>query len=458
MGNLEFFKKKSTKIALASIGTAIVIGASAFLIYVNKTVNDYKDKIIPGVVIDSVDVSGMTKEQALKELTSKYQDTIVKKNIIFKGPDKEYTLNYGDLNAKYNITETIDKASNLTKDKSMLQTFKMIKSKEPVNLKLDFTYDTAAVDKLVDQIESEVNTSPKNATLSKNSGGTFSVVDGKNGANLDKDKLLNEVKGQISNEKLEDLVVELPINVVEPKIKGEQLKTIDSKISSFSTNLNGAIGNPRVTNIQVCTNTLNGIVVMPGESFSFNDIVGYTTAEKGYKKAGVIVNNKIVDDYGGGVCQVSTTLYNAVLRANILPTERHFHSLPSSYIGLGMDATIDTGNLDYKFTNTLDYPIYIEGYVAGGQDVFNIYSNSSLNKNRYDIVNEVVATIPNEVEYVNDSSLEKGVQKVDKEGTVGHKVNVYKITYDSNGTQIDKKLINTDNYRPVNKVIRVGTK
>lgn len=458
MAKLEFFKKKSTIITLASIATVLILGIVIFIFNVNKTVSAYENKILPGVKVNSLDLSGKTKEEALNELQAKYQDEILQKNVVFKGEGKEYSLNYGDLNAQYNINDTVEHAFEFSKDKSTFDMYKLIKDAENRDLKLELTYDTAAIDTLVDKIEGEVAKPAKNASLSKNANGTFNVSQETIGTKLDKETLLNDVKAKLEEEGHEDIIIELPMIEEQPKVKAEQLQSIDSRVSTFSTNLNGSLDSPRVQNISLCTQTLNGMLFMPGEKFSFNDIVGYTTGEKGYKKAGVIVNNQIVEDYGGGICQVSTTLYNAVLRANILPTERYFHSLPSSYIGLGMDATIDTGNLDYKFTNTLSHPIYIEGVIGGGKVTFNVYSNSSLNEFTYNIVNEVVATIPNSTEYQDDNTLAQGVQKVVKEGTVGHKVNVYKIKYDKSGNQVEKVLINTDNYQPVNKVIKRGTK
>ena len=154
---------------------------------------------------------------------------------------------------------------------------------------------------------------------------------------------------------------------------------------------------------------------MPGESFSFNNTVGESSTEKGYKMAPVIVGTKVELAFWGGICQVSTTLYNAILRANIPSTERYKHSLPSHYIGLGMDATVAYGLLDYKFKNTNSYPIYIESITQNKNVTFNIYSNSSLNNKKYDIVNEVA----------------------------GKNVSVFKVTYE-NSKLLSKDLLYTD--------------
>ncbi|MDZ4941438.1 VanW family protein, partial [Clostridium perfringens] len=129
-------------------------------------------------------------------------------------------------------------------------------------------------------------------------------------------------------------------------------------------------GDGRVRNMQIAAETVNGTIVMPGEEFSYNALIGDTTPDKGYEKANTYVGNKIVPDYGGGICQVSTALYRAAMRANLRSTERANHSLTGSYSEPGLDATVAYGFVDYKFKNSYDFPIYIQGYVGGGSVSF----------------------------------------------------------------------------------------
>lgn len=253
------------------------------------------------------------------------------------------------------------------------------------------------------------------ATISKNGTEEFSISIEKYGYKLDSQKLEQDIKTRLDNiEQEQNLVVQANLNKVNPKVKESDLKSIKTIISSFTTNFKTSNEN-RSTNIAVASNTISGKLLMPGDTFSFNDVVGERSVDRGYKMSKGIVNGKLVDDIGGGVCQVSTTLYNAVLRANIPSEERYHHSLPSSYIGLGMDATVAYGLLDYKFKNTLQYPIYIESVIQNKNITFNIYSNSSLNDKKYDVVNEIV----------------------------GDKVKVFKIAYE-NGKQVSKELLYTD--------------
>ncbi len=148
---------------------------------------------------------------------------------------------------------------------------------------------------------------------------------------------------------LKDINEKAPVKTQEAKIKKKQLETVNSNISSYTTNY-GSISSPqRANNIVISAKAINGTLLMPGESFSFNNTVGPRTEKRGYQGAPVIIGNKIESGLGGGICQVSGTLYNAMLKANINATERVRHTFPSTYVPIGMDATIDYGNIDYKF-------------------------------------------------------------------------------------------------------------
>ncbi|HCW04826.1 MAG TPA: hypothetical protein DGK91_10080 [Clostridium sp.] len=197
---------------------------------------------------------------------------------------------------------------------------------------------------------------------------------------------------------------------------------------------------------------------MPGDTFSFNEVVGERTKARGYQEAGVIINNKIESGIGGGICQVSSTLYNAIIKSNINSTERFPHTLPSAYVDLGRDATVDWGNIDYKFTNTLDYPIYIEGYTKNKVLYFNVYSNKSLTNRRYDIVNDVYKTEKSTTKTIKDSSMPEGSKKIVQKAQTGYKVKVYLNTYDENNKLIKQELISDDYYRPIQGIVKVGTK
>ena len=235
------------------------------------------------------------------------------------------------------------------------------------------------------------------------------------------------------------------------------LNKINGIMSSFSSTFSQS-DSGRVENLRIATGYINGTLLMPGDEFSYNNTIGPTTPERGYKEANTYVGATIVPGYGGGVCQVSSTLYRAVIQANIRSTERRNHSMTVGYAKPGLDATVAAGYIDYKFVNTYDFPVYIQGYLSGNQVVFNIFGNKeAMGGKTYELVNEILETYNYGTEEVKDASLNEGTRIVKSSGANGCKASGYLVTYE-NGVQINKELISTDVYSARNEVVSVGTK
>ena len=197
---------------------------------------------------------------------------------------------------------------------------------------------------------------------------------GKTGLSVNTDKLKSDIVQLINSN--ESGSVTLDTSVTYPDVSDEQVVSINKKLTTFSTGFNP--GGSRGTNIKVATNYINGTLVAPGETISIDRLIKNRNAKNGYLPAGSYLNGKTVQTYGGGVCQVSSTLYGAVIRAGLIPVERNAHSMSVSYVPLGLDAAISEGYKDLKIKNTYDLPIYIEGIVSGGTLTFNIYGNDQL--------------------------------------------------------------------------------
>ncbi|QAA32795.1 VanW family protein [Clostridium manihotivorum] len=367
------------------IGTILCIQGSIMYSAISK----YNAKIYPETWIEDINVGGKTKEEAKSAIIEKHDNLIAEKIINIKVNDKNYNIDTSKLNMKYDYSKIVDEAFNVGRNDNILKKYSYIKSSVRKDFKLSHTYTYDVVDSIIKNIEQENNEKPVDATIRKNDADGFIINKEKYGYELDSQKLKQDIKVKLDNiEQEQNLLVQADLKRIDPSIKESDLNQIDYKISSFTTNFKSSNEN-RSTNISVASHAIDGRLLMPGDSFSFNDVVGERSAERGYKMAKVILNGKFVEDLGGGVCQVSTTLYNAVLRANIPSVQRTRHSLPSTYVGLGMDATVAYGLLDYKFKNTLSYPIYIESMIKDKNITFNVYANSSLSSKKYDIVNEV---------------------------------------------------------------------
>ena len=198
---------------------------------------------------------------------------------------------------------------------------------------------------------------------------------------------------------------------------------------------------------------------MPGESFSFNKVVGPRTRERGYKDAAIIVGNVYESGLGGGICQTSSTLHQAVVRAGIIPIQRRNHTLPTSYMPLGFDAVVAWGSLDYVFKNPYNFPILIDVSTAGRTLTISIYGDVTAIDKTYSVVAETYESVPYTTKTINDNTLAKGKQVVEKNGVNGTRVRVYIVTKDKyTGEVLEKKHMWNDYYVPQQKVVRVGTK
>ncbi len=213
----------------------------------------------------------------------------------------------------------------------------------------------------------------------------------------------------------------------------------------------------RSQNIKIATTKINGTVVLPGEIFSYNDTVGYRTETDGFKLAPMYIGGKLVDGIGGGVCQVSSTLYNAVLCANLEVIERKSHQFLPAYIEVGRDATVADGYIDFKFKNTRKYPIKIICSAQNGVVKVKIYGRKQ--DTEYDIKIQTVlkGVKPYKTIYEYNRNVKKGENIVAQKGKNGYECKVYKVI-SLNGEIISKSLISTDTYNVMNEIIIIGTK
>lgn len=208
---------------------------------------------------------------------------------------------------------------------------------------------------IVQQLARELNQPPVNASIHKETG---QVIPHQNGLYLDIDGTVDLVMRAGARTKLEPILIEIV-----PEILADELESLTAVLGDFSTPLMGDAG--RVTNIRLSLAAINNTLVLPGEVFSFNEVVGERTPEKGYKPAPIIIGESVAPGVGGGICQVSTTLYNAVNRSGLETVQRRIHSISPSYIQHGMDATVAWPHTDYKFRNNKDFPIIVKGEIQG---------------------------------------------------------------------------------------------
>ena len=250
----------------------------------------------------------------------------------------------------------------------------------------------------------------------------------------------------------------IPLKITKPRIAVKDLgdKLFKQTLAKYTTIYDAGNKN-RSHNIALAAKTINGTILLPGETFSYNGILGNTNAAKGYKVGTAYVGGKVVESYGGGICQLSSTIYNAVLYANLEIVERHNHSYVVNYVTAGRDATVAYGGKDFKFKNTRNYPIKIVSSAKNGVVSVSIMGIKEEKEYEIELTSTVLSTTPRSVVYENNSALEEGTQKVIQKGYDGKKSIAYKIVK-YNGKTISKTVLSKDTYKPMNQIIQVGTK
>lgn len=306
----------------------------------------------------------------------------------------------------------------------------------------------------IEKVYKEVYREAKDARINKNQDGSVTFEREVVGLSFDKNKLKEALDSKNQGETLE-----FPLEVTNPKVKYDDIKwegyndCLGEKITNFPAGVY-----PRSTNLKIALSYLNGKIIMPGEVFSYNKIIGNPTAAKGYKPAATFKGGIVVDEMGGGICQTVSTLYNAVLYANLEIVERHPHGLAVGYVKPSLDATMYNPVKDFKFKNNRNYPIKIVTHFSTNGSL-TIKLMGTKEETDVDIVLEsrTLNTRKYATTYINDNTLPKGKQVVKSQGVIGYTSEAYKITK-KNGAVIKRELLSRDTYKPTNKVVRVGTK
>lgn len=306
----------------------------------------------------------------------------------------------------------------------------------------------------IEKIRNEIYKEPQNASVSKDKEtGKTQVNTHVNG--VDFDISIEEAKKIIAEDK-EEYVIPLKIIVPDKTLSDLGEEAFPDKLSEYSTIFDSSNRN-RSNNLAISAEKIDGTIIMPGETFSYNQTVGERTIAAGYKEAGAYAGGKVVQDVGGGICQTSSTLYNAALLANLEIVDRSNHQFLTSYVDASRDATVAWGSIDFQFKNTRTYPIKIEASAKNGVCEMAIYGIKEDKEYEVVIESEVLSYIPFTTKYENDDSLEEGEEVIEQSGYTGCTSEAYKILK-LNGKVVSKTLLSKDTYDPMTRIIRRGTK
>lgn len=414
--NKEISDKENKKISNKRIYfiVGIIIGILAVLfISMNTLTSKYSQLVYPGITIYEQDLSKLSKEE-LKSKLNELSKEIDNKNIYIKSNKNTYKLSMKEVVLNYNLENKYKEIINTYKDESKInQFFNIIFNKEK-DYKFDITINKKYINEFIKDVSNKNN---KNCVEPKViiENDTISYKEGINGKLVDEKDLLNKIEISIG---IKDINIDIKYNEEKPSISINDLKQVNSKISTYTTTYGS--GGGRGKNVELAAKKIDDVILMPGDEFSYEKAIGDITLEAGFFYAPVISNGQLKDGVGGGVCQVSSTLYNTQLKAGILPTERRNHSKAVSYVPRGLDATLATGSIDYKFKNTHDYPIVINTKAGNGKLTIEFWSNEKALK---DITYEA-----------------RGYAS-------GNIANTYLYGYDKDGNKVYEKHIDTSVYR-----------
>ena len=408
-------------------------------------------KIHKNIYVENIDLSHLTNKEAIYKINKIIEaNNEVKLNF----NEKVYKLNLDEIDVQYKVKKAVDDAYNVGRKDSFIND---IKTKVSLDLghkkiiKLEYTYSDEKLEKYIDTISTDFYVQPVNATV-KIENGVVRTTKEKAGQRLNKGKLKNEIINNIKD--IYGEAVQLTIQNIEPRYKESQLSKIDTVLGTYETSFNGKILN-RVNNIKIASDATTNVLIGSGEEFSFNSIILNSNCVNKMKEAPVILNGKLEKGLGGGICQVSSTIYNAALYAGMDITSVKNHTIPSAYISKGRDATVSLGGIDFKFKNKFKTPILVYNEVYENRIVSTIYGNKE-DKKEIEITTEIVETLPNKVVRKNSEEMYEGEKIVEQDGRVGYKVNTFRIY--KLGKDTSKELVYESFYPPKDKVIIHGTK
>lgn len=419
----------------------------------------YRSTMLEGTKIQGVDVSNMTKDEAKAALMQNEQSLLGSLSILIKVGDDSHTLSSENVVVALNYDKAIDEAFNLVRtdsgyDSVMADTANIKANGH--NIDIAYSFDEQSVRAYVAGLATETDTPAVNATVSASQSSTELVYSEERlGAGIDQENLVSSILAASSGATIEAQMVEL-----QPSLTVQMLKDKYVLRATFTTSFKGSSSN-RKYNIKKGAEMMNGTVLRPGEVFSCNDKLGVRTSANGWKMAGAYVQGNVDEQAGGGVCQLSSTLYNAVVMADLKIVNRQNHSMPVSYVDKGRDATINSvGNIiDFKFENSTDSDLVIIAFVDGNKVTFELYGVpfATDEYDRIDIRTERISKTEIKEEVTEDPTKDVGYEEITQEGTTGYVYKAYKQYY--KGTKmVREELLNNSTYKmyPTKKI--VGTK
>ncbi|MBQ9886420.1 MAG: VanW family protein [Lachnospiraceae bacterium] len=422
---------------------------------------DENQVICDGITIGNTNVSGMTVGEAVTAVNSEF-DRLSALPVTIDVDDRSIETDISGLGFHCdNIEECILESALVGQVGTLINKYKDISDVSHTNkiyeLQLDISEDTVA--QLIGQTADSYTIIPVEASISRH-GDSFEVTQSHNGIQIDQGKTIDNILRAFENWDQTAMKIPAATVILYPNYKTEDLSRIKDCIGSFTTKLYTSNESGKGRNVYIGAGKINGTVILPGQEWSIYKTLAPFNAENGYDIAIAYLNGGYVEELGGGVCQLATTLYNASLRAEIKVSERFCHQLTVGYTDIAFDATVnDNGSKDFKITNNFDFPVYLEAYFRDETVGFNIYGEETRDPRRtLGFRSEVLSEeYPTEIQEIPDPTMPRGTREMIQRAYPKIKAVAYKqVFYD--GALVEEIYLHTDNYKSSPEKYRVGTR
>lgn len=436
----------------------ILVGIGAEMI--TTGIFRHTDQICEGVTIASLDVSGMTQEEAMAAV-EEHVNQILESKLLVQVSEEQLETSLEELGVSCDWQGTVEKAYQLGKQGNLIKRFKTLENIKLSGKQYNLSYDVSqsTVQSFVEEQCKQFDVKAKNSKL-KFKNGKLKATKDQTGHEVQVDETVEEIHSAIDKilekDRAESMTIEAVVMDTEPEYTQEEVSKCKDQLSSYSTSFASSTA-ARANNVKTAAEYINGTVLYPGKTFSTIKVIKDRTEENGYQAAPEYSSGNVVEGIGGGVCQVSTTLYNAVINAELEVVERSPHSMVVSYVDVSRDAAISGDYKDFKFKNNTDAPIYIASSADGGILTFRIYGEETRAENRkIEFESETLETIqPGDPVETVDKSKPASYREVTQSAHVGYKAKLWKIVY-VDGVQTEKIALNSSSYKAEPEHITVG--
>ena len=460
-------KKKGKKSAVLWLFGVGVFSVATLLVCQFAFIDNFNSNktFMDNTTINGIDVSGLTERQAENVVAYNLLNVRDEISLNLSYKDKNWTFAGSDFEIATDIDKKVHEAIEYGQSGNFFEKRKIKNKVKKEGLAFNVSYKSVlgGIDSKIEDVVAEIeqDSAPAEVIFNPDSEQMFDLIPAKNDIKVDKEKLIQEIDEQLTTSKTAQ--VEIPTTEIVTEVDKEAILSKLGLRSKFSTNYSKSTNN-RKNNVKRALNSFNGMVVAPGQKVSFNETTGPRTEENGFKKANIILNGAYVEGVGGGVCQASTTLYNALLLSGIDVVDASHHSLPASYVPLSLDAMVSEGVSDMVFVNNLDNPIYIKTYGTDTEIIVEIYGDKLADGEEIRTRAELVKILPhNGDKIVPDTNEEysnyivyKGEYYRVKYPQEGYESKAY-VQYLKNGELLNEKEVRHDFYYPQEGIIMEGT-